>query len=107
MVRNERHFKIFNLDDGKPIEPDFVLFLIQEKPSKSFHYQVFIEPKGSHLLKTDEWKEKFLQRLRKEHKIEQLWKGKEYIIWGMPFYNEVEQKGSFEEEFMKLHNTLE
>ena len=99
LVRNERHFKIFNFDDGKPVEPDFVLFLIDKNSDKSFHYQVFIEPKGGHLLKTDEWKEKFLQRLQEEHKVEQLWESKEYIIWGMPFYNEVERKAKFSEIF--------
>ncbi|MFW5871642.1 MAG: DEAD/DEAH box helicase family protein [bacterium] len=99
LVRNERHFKIYNFADGSPFEPDFVLFLEQKKTNKSFHYQIFIEPKGSHLLKQDEWKECFLKQLRKEHKIEQLWKDKEYIVWGMPFYNEVERKAEFEKEF--------
>lgn len=28
LVRNERHFKIYNFDDGRPTEPDFVLFMI-------------------------------------------------------------------------------
>jgi len=103
LVRNERHFKIFTFNDGRPIEPDFVLFLVQKDPKKAFHYQIFIEPKGGHLLKTDEWKENFLKVLKEEHKIEQLWEGKEYIIWGMPFYNEVERKAGFEEAFEKLH----
>ena len=26
LVRNEKHFQLYNFDDGKPIEPDFVLF---------------------------------------------------------------------------------
>ena len=102
LVRNERHFKIFNFDDGKAFEPDFVLFLVQKKPEKSFHYQIFIEPKGSHLIKQDEWKEVFLKQLKKEHKIEQLWRGKEYTVWGLPFYNEVERKAKFEKEFEGL-----
>ena len=78
------------------------LFLIQKKPEKSFHYQIFIEPKGTHLLKKDEWKEVFLKRLKDEHKIEQLWNDREYIIWGMPFYNEVERKTEFEAKFSEI-----
>ncbi len=101
-LRNERHFKIYTFNDGRPIEPDFVLFLVQKDPKKAFHYQIFIEPKGGHLLKTDEWKESFLTVLKEEHRIEQLWEGKEYIIWGMPFYNEVERKADFEKAFEKL-----
>lgn len=103
LVRNERHFKIYTFNDGRPIEPDFVLFLVQKDPKKAFHYQIFIEPKGGHLLKTDEWKESFLKVLKEEHRIEQLWEGKEYIIWGMPFYNEVERKADFEKAFEKLY----
>lgn len=96
LVRNERHFKLYNFDDGRPTEPDFVLFMVNHQPEESMHYQIFIEPKGEHLLKKDEWKEKFLMQLREEHFLEQLWKGKNYIIWGMPFYNEAIKKSEFE-----------
>ena len=34
-----------------------------------------------------------------EHEVEQLWEGRHYTIWGMPFYNEVERKAEFEEAF--------
>jgi len=102
LVRNERHFKIFNFDDGRPTEPDFVLFMINRQPKQSMHYQVFIEPKGQHLLKKDEWKEKFLIQLREEHRIEQLWEDKKYILWGLPFYNESVKKTHFDNAFTDL-----
>ncbi len=102
LVRNERHFKIYTFHDGSPIEPDFVIFLVNNPSQTELHYQIFIEPKGSHLLKTDKWKEDFLTVIKQEHKLEQLWSGKEYIIWGMPFYNEVETKAEFEKEFRSL-----
>lgn len=102
LLRNERHFKIFNFDDGRAFEPDFVLFLIKDDQSPSLHYQVFIEPKGEHLLKQDEWKHNFLMQLKTNHKIEQLWKDREYVVWGMPFYNETETKPAFEKEFNTL-----
>jgi len=99
LVRNEKHFQLYNFDDGKPLEPDFVLFLKKSEPDESLYYQVFIEPKGEHLLKTDEWKENFLKALKKRHKITTLWKTKKYVIWGMPFYNEALRKTEFENDF--------
>ena len=104
-MRNERSVKIFNFDDGAAIEPDFILFLVKKESIKSLQYQIFIEPKGGHLLKQDEWKENFLKRLKAEHKIEQLWEGKEFVVWGMPFYNEMERKTVFEKEFNSLIKT--
>jgi len=102
LVRNERHFKIYSFDDGRPIEPDFVLFLVKNEPKESMHYQVFIEPKGGNLLIEDEWKEKFLLRLKEECKVEQLWRGKTYQVWGLPFYNETMRKAPFEKAFEEL-----
>ena len=67
------------------------------------YYQIFVEPKGEHLLKKDEWKEKFLMQLREEHFLEQLWKGKNYIIWGMPFYNQAQRTTQFEQKFGELY----
>ena len=99
LVRNERHFQIYNFDDGQPIEPDFVLFLKKKDSDISLHYQVFIEPKGGNRLKEDEWKENFLKLLKKKHQINVLWKSKKYTVWGMPFYNEALKKTEFEDEF--------
>ena len=31
MLRNEKHFKIYNFYDGRPTEPDFVLFLVNRQ----------------------------------------------------------------------------
>jgi type III restriction enzyme len=91
LVRNEGHFKLYNFDDGRAFEPDFVLFLTEKRNSISIYYQVFLEPKGEHLFEHDEWKEKFLLAMRSKHKIKQLWKSKNYIVWGMPFYNSGEK----------------
>lgn len=100
LVRNERFFKLYNFDDGRPLEPDFVLFLYQKSKPKSLHYQVFIEPKGSHLKETDAWKQNFLVSLKKEHKVEQLWEDRKCVVWGMPFYNNAEET-QFGDEFTK------
>ncbi len=104
LIRNERHFKIFNFDDGRALEPDFVLFLSNSNNKNIVHYQVFIEPKGQHLLALDSWKENFLKSLKNEGRIEQLWKDRNYIIWGMPFYNEVERISEFSLEVEELLN---
>ena len=63
LVRNERHFKIFNFADGRAFEPDFVLFLLQ-KNGDTITYQLFIEPKGDFLKEHDEWKETFLKEIQ-------------------------------------------
>jgi type III restriction enzyme len=100
LVRNERFFKLYNFDDGRPLEPDYVLFLYQKAKPKNMYYQVFIEPKGNHLKEADAWKQNFLVSLKKEHKVEQLWEDRKYLIWGMPFYNNNEET-KFDEEFSK------
>jgi type III restriction enzyme len=104
LVRNEKHFQLFNFDDGKPVEPDFVLFLKKKESENTIHYQVFIEPKGAHLLEKDAWKEAFLKSLKKRYKVNVLWKSKKYIIWGMPFYNEELRKVEFENAFAEISN---
>jgi type III restriction enzyme len=100
LVRNERFFKLYNFDDGRALEPDFVLFLYQKAKQKSLHYQVFIEPKGSHLKETDAWKQNFLVSLKKEAKVEQLWEDRKYTVWGLPFYNNSDES-LFGDEFTK------
>lgn len=98
LVRNQQHFQLFNFDDGRAFEPDFVLFLVEGDGARTLQYQVIIEPKGEHLIEHDEWKQEFLMRLEKEHKIEQLWMDKDYVVWGMPFYSEAKQP-DFEKAF--------
>ena len=45
LLRSERHFAIYNFEDGERFEPDFVLFLQAKNSDKRFTYQIFIEPK--------------------------------------------------------------
>lgn len=108
LVRNERYFKIYAFDDGRPIEPDFVLFLSNKKENIQCQYQIFIEPKGSHLLGVDKWKEDFLMQIKNEATIEQLWSGKEYNIWGMPFFNvsDKEQENKFKQALNVFYNNI-
>jgi len=108
LVRNERFFKLYNFDDGRAIEPDFVLYLVNQVSNKSIFYQVFVEPKGDQFKDSDGkfvnskegWKQQFLLSLKNEHQIEMLWKDKEYVVWGMPFYNKI-LESDFEDSFDK------
>ncbi len=102
LIRNEHHFKIYDFDDGRAFEPDFVLYLIGRNAEKTVQYQIFIEPKGGHLLKTDEWKERFLSRLRAEARIEQIWTDRDYTVWGLPFFNSTQRTQEFEKDFSEL-----
>lgn len=97
LLRNERHFKIFSFDEGKPFEPDFVLFLIEQETKKSIIYQMFIEPKGGDRLSNEdsEIKERFLLQIEKEHKLDTIFENKEFRLVGMPLYNEKETKTAF------------
>ena len=66
LIRNEREVKIID-KLGRAFEPDFVLFCKQKK-GEELTYQVFIEPKGAHLIANDKWKEEFLKQIREEEK---------------------------------------
>ncbi len=91
LIRNERHLKIFNFDDGKGFEPDFVLFLLNESNTEGI--QIFVEPKGKHLFEKDQWKNEFLQRIKREHKtIKNLFNDENIEICGIQFYNSEHQK---------------
>jgi type III restriction enzyme len=61
LVRNERILKIFSFKDGSAFEPDYLLFM-KDKKGKDLNYQLFIEPKGSHLAEYDKWKNDFFTR---------------------------------------------
>lgn len=84
LIRNERELKIYD-ELGRAFEPDFLLFC-KEKDGDEHTFQVFIEPKGAHLIANDKWKEEFLQKMRDERKTLQINMDK-YLITGVPFYN--------------------
>lgn len=85
LVRNEGSFKIYEFGKpGRAFEPDYVLFA-NDKKDASVSYQIFIEPKGGHLLEHDKWKEEFLNRIETEAIIEG--DDMKVRIIGTPFFN--------------------
>lgn len=88
LVRNANLFKIYKFSDGSATEPDFVLFLKENGNKKWIQYQLFIEPKGTHLLKTEQWKEDFLEEIESNCQLQILAENGSYKLIGMPFYNE-------------------
>ncbi len=99
LVRNERALKIVD-GLGRAFEPDFILFC-KQKSGDELTYQVFIEPKGGHLVANDKWKEDFLKEIRDAKNTLKIDTDK-YLITGVPFYN-----NAIENDFKKtLEETL-
>ena len=90
LIRNERHFSIYNFFDGQVFQPDFVLFLGKEN-GETVSYQLFIEPKGEHIEDFDRWKEDFLKEIDTDRKSELIVEDKNYRIVGLPFYQDKNQ----------------
>jgi len=98
LLRNEKFFQIFNFNEGRAFEPDFVM-LLKERNQKITIYQIFIEPKGEIYAKAEPWKEEFLLKIEKEAKVQKdnlFLQDKHYRLIGLPFYNE-KLKKEFEE----------
>ena len=103
LIRNERHFSIYNFFDGQAFQPDFVLFLGKEN-GETVSYQLFVEPKGEHIEDFDRWKEDFLKEIDTERKSELIIEDKNYRIVGLPFYQDKHQNAFREalEEALQL-----
>lgn len=89
LMRNEKDVRIYSFIGGNTFEPDFLLFLKKKDKDEVYdNIQIFIEPKGDHLIKTDQWKEEFLLEIK--DKTDKLFttKTSKYSIWGLPFFTE-------------------
>lgn len=84
LIRNEREIKIYD-KIGRAFEPDFLLFC-KHREGEQLTFQVFIEPKGGHLIANDKWKEDFLKEIRAEKKTFEI-DTDNYLITAVPFYN--------------------
>jgi len=100
LIRNERLFQIYDFDQGRPFEPDFVLYLKKKESGKILHYQLFVEPKGDYLIEHEEWKENFLEEIKEKYKIEIFAENNKFKIIGLPFYNKELKESEFEKSLL-------
>ena len=90
LVRNERipTLNIYGFDKGKRFEPDFLLFLQKKGTDGYLQEQIYIEPKGSHLIEKDKWKEDFLLKIENQGIPTKTYvDDNKYKIIGLPFFN--------------------
>lgn len=102
LIRNEKipDLAIFSFDTGERIEPDFLLFLRRRNSNKYEQEQIYIEPKGDHLLETDKWKEDFLLQLEKKAIPHSIYvDNSQYRIIGLPFFNKTSKLDQFKKAF--------
>ncbi len=91
LIRNEKAVRLFAFDNGQPFEPDFLLILREKGSDTHTILQLFIEAKGDHLKQLDSWKESFLNSVNEQSRIETVFQGRSYAVYGLPFFNEVGQ----------------
>lgn len=104
LVRNERipALAIYEFDTGERFEPDFLLFLQKKGTDDYLQEQIYIEPKGSHLLEKDKWKEDFLLRIEEQGIPTKTYvEDNEYRIIGLPFFNKEFRMEEFETALQK------
>ena len=68
LIRNEKDFSVFD-STGRAFQPDFILMFSDKTSGAGKAFQLFIEPKGEHLVEHDQWKEDAL--LAFDHQDEQ------------------------------------
>jgi type III restriction enzyme len=106
LLRNEEVYKIYDFEQGRGFEPDFLLFL--KGITNNLYYQIFIEPKGGQFVdkgggfkdSKEGWKEAFLQRITDNYGGGKLLKAEnnEYRLIGLPLFN-TKEESAFDEMF--------
>ena len=108
LVRNERQMPLFSFDGGERFEPDFVLFLRRKDSEEWETRQIFVEPKGTHLLQTDAWKEAFLESIEgKAHVVSRWVENRGTVLVGLPFFNRDERMAQFKAAVDRLDTEAE
>ena len=110
LIRNEEVLKLANFDDGEGFMPDFILLLKDKNQSQNhqtygfLHYQIFIEPKGGHLLKADSWKQQFLNKITQRYGKDRVLQKEtpHYRLIGLPFFADKNENLEQYENFKQL-----
>jgi type III restriction enzyme len=106
LLRNEKFFQLFDFDEGRPFEPDFIM-LLKKKNKVISIYQIYIEAKGDQFKDSkgrfenskEGWKQKFLLELENKAKTGLKFENMHFKLIGLPFYNK-----ALEKEFEKALN---
>ena len=109
LLRNEKAVRIYNFEDGKAFEPDFIMFA-NDKKTGNTSWQIFIEPKGGQFIDgeggfdkgKEGWKQQFLNEITKRSEAKILVDDERYRIIGLPFYNDKLTKKDVEEKLRGL-----
>lgn len=105
LLRNERQIHLYSFEGGERFEPDYVLLLQKDKENGFDQVQVFVEPKGTHLIEKDKWKEEFLLQIqRMSIPVKTYMDDNDYHIWGVHFYNRNLRNEEFQEDFQQVLN---
>jgi len=120
LLRNEEVYKIYDFEQGRGFQPDFILFL-KTKDKKELkngfkaelYYQIFIEPKGNDYIGDDGtfktgkegWKEQFLEEITKKYGFDKVIRAENpnYRLIGLPFFNKI-HNSNFKKEYDQLLN---
>lgn len=103
LVRNERQLHIYSFDGGERFEPDYLLFLHKQNDAGYEQLQVFIEPKGTHLIADDKWKEDFLLEIEDKAVAAKIFvDDNKYKIWGFHFFNTDVRMNEFAKDMDRL-----
>ena len=103
LLRNERQIHLYSFDGGERFEPDYILYLCKDCTDCTEQLIVFVEPKGTHLITDDKWKEDFLLEL-KEKAVPTVTfvDDNKYKIWGFHFFNTECRSAEFSEDMETL-----
>lgn len=104
LLRNEKAVRIYSFDKGQAFEPDFLMFA-NDKKTGNVSWQIFIEPKGSQFLDSNNtfenskegWKQEFLHQISERDEARTLVDDDRYRIIGLPFFNDVVSKNEVKE----------
>ena len=120
LLRNEEVYKIYDFEQGRGFQPDFLMFFKTKKKVdveyklKTVSYQLFIEPKGNDykgydntfLTGKEGWKESFLTQINEKYGNTETvlsFENQDYRLFGLPFFNESQEteKAVFEDSLIK------
>lgn len=103
LIRNERQLALYSFEGGRRFEPDYLLFLRRPKQNGHEWLQVFIEPKGAHLMEGERWKEEFLLHLEeKAVPVMPFADDNSYQIRGLHFFNRDVNLAEFARDMERL-----